>query len=101
MKTTLAAAAVLVLAAAASPTDWTGEGARNLPPFTMPGPWTLHFTGSDDTRVLVMSVASNQSTDLAMIHRAGTASSYENRGGTFFLEVNGQGTWHVWVTPGP
>lgn len=96
----LLAAAVFLVAAAPAP-DWTGAGARNLPPFTTSGPWTVHVASSALIIVTVNNLADGSPVGVVTLPAAGKTKSFEPKGGKFYLGVAGTARWHIWVTPGP
>lgn len=74
----------------------SGSGAQNTRPFTRSGPWEIQWRAEGDLFQLFLhdengsleGVPSNQM-------GAGTGSSYQPRGGTYYLQVNALGNWEM------
>lgn len=101
MKRLALLAAALFLVAAAPAPDWTGAGARNLPPFTTSGPWTVHVTSSDFIVITIDRLADGSPAGVVTLPSAGKTTSFEPKAGKFYLNVAGGAHWHIWITPGP
>ncbi len=76
----------------------SANGTRNLRPFTVKNGWEIRWDNKG--RVLTISVR-HRDGKLAAIGGAATApgrgSSYQPRGGTYYLAVDGMGDWTVTV----
>lgn len=81
-------------------TTFSGSGAKNTRPFTVNGRWEIRwnargsifqlFLYSEDGTML--GVPANQ-------QGAGTGSSFQPRGGTYYLQVNAIGSWNLEIVP--
>jgi hypothetical protein len=107
-----AALAILLFVVAASSTrialaedvlvaEYSGKGVQTTRPFTVDGPWEVQWS-SDCLNLAIYLKKSDEaghaSADLIANQSKGSGSSYQPRGGSYFLEIHGVvGTWRVKV----
>jgi hypothetical protein len=80
--------------------SWSGSNTSNTRPFSVDGPWELHWsaTGSFFSIFIrsesgdVVGVGANQA-------GSGDGSSFQPKGGRYFLAVSAIGQWRIWITP--
>jgi hypothetical protein len=109
----LAVSAVPAMAAKVTPAgepiiaEWTGEGRTTTRPFHVDGPWELQWTLTDipsmpGTAIFhtYLQKAGGAAGDFSVIGNSnmpGTGSSYVDKGGDYYLQVNAIGRWHIQV----
>jgi hypothetical protein len=78
--------------------EFSGNGIRNTRPFDTPGPWEITWSASGDIFQIyvygeggdLVGVAANQ-------QGPGDGSSYQAKGGRYYLQINTIGDWSVEV----
>lgn len=87
-------------ATSGSELSWSGSNTSNTRPFTVDSPWELHWsaTGSFFSIMIrsetgdLIGVGANQA-------GSGDGSSFQPKGGRYFLAVSALGQWRIWITP--
>jgi hypothetical protein len=83
----------------------SANGSRNLPPFTVKDGWEVRwdFTGSDSgITIFIHDVSSGNPIEIAASQtKAGSGSSYQAKGGKYYLKVTAVGDWTISVVQLP
>lgn len=83
--------------------NWSGSGNKSLPPFSMSGSWTLHWSSeaSDGLSVFVYTdPLYTQGADDPSSSTPGEDESYETANGNIYLRIVASGPWKVWIRTG-
>lgn len=82
--------------------SFSGNGARNVRPFTVRTPWEVQW--HSDGPIFQIYVHTGQGKLIAVAANqqgSGTGSSYQPRGGKYYLQINALGKWKVRVVELP
>jgi len=80
--------------------SWSGNNTSNTRPFGVDGPWELHWAATGDLfSIIIRSEAGDMVGVGANQTGSGDGSSFQPKGGRYFLAVSGIGQWHIWITP--
>lgn len=82
-------------------TEYSGSGPLKTRPFTVGGPWEIQWNleSSDDMAMINISIFNEDGfpVDTALQMQAGKSSSYQSKGGTYYLDITALGNWEVKV----
>lgn len=77
-----------------------GDGTQNTRPFNVAGPWEIRWTADGDLfQVYVFSADGELIGVAANQMGAGGGSSFQPRGGDYYLQVNAMGAWSLRIVP--
>ncbi len=80
--------------------SFSGDGIQNTRPFSVDGPWEVQWAASGDLfQVYVFSANGDLVDVMANQMGPGQGSSFQPRGGDFYLQVNAVGSWDLRVVP--
>lgn len=80
--------------------EFTGNGAVNTRPFSMDGPWEIQWEADGDIFQVFLHTADGEIVDVAANQMgSGSGTSFQPRGGEYYLQVNAIGDWTVRVLP--
>ena len=77
--------------------DFSGKGLNTTRPFTVDGPWEVQWSSDDFIQIFLEKAEGGSGDILANQIEAGSGSSYQPQGGSYYLQISGMGTWHVKV----
>jgi hypothetical protein len=82
--------------------SFTGYGTSSTRPFTVNGPWTMHWSVDGGSMSIVLLSASGKIVDYyGTGDSAATGSAHLMKGGTFTLETITNGRWKIKVESAP
>jgi len=80
----------------------SGNGARNLRPFTVKDNWEIRWENKGTMITIAIRYADGKMAAMGgNAEKPGRGSSYQPKGGTYFLEVTGTEDWTVQVVQLP
>ena len=80
--------------------NFTGSGGLNTRPFTTTGPWEIQWIANGEIfQLYLFSSAGDLEGVPANQQGAGKGSSYQPKGGTYYLQVNAMGNWKIIIVP--
>jgi hypothetical protein len=91
----LIAAATMTTASDDSVASYAGQGRMATRPFTTDGPWEAQFDTTDALFIWLMTPDGVEADLVANQTAGGSGSYYSPRAGTFYLKIDGFGTWKV------
>jgi hypothetical protein len=79
--------------------EWTGNGVKQTETFTVGNEWRIDWTnnGADYLGVTIKDATGGYVGLVANTTTAGSDTSFQHKGGTFYLEISGTGSWKVGV----
>ena len=77
--------------------EWSGLGRQTTRPFTVDGPWEVQWTwrGSGAFGIRAHTSGRITSDGLAYQREPGSGSAYHPKPGTYYLEIDGTGSWTI------
>ncbi len=82
--------------------EFSGNGTRNLRPFKVRDHWEIRWTVKDgDITIFLASPNEGLPQQAAGQDKPGSGSSYQPKGGTYFLRIVSTGDWTVTVVQLP
>lgn len=83
-----------------APLGFDGVGTQNTKPFTLAGPWEIQWTANGDLfQVFIFSAAGDLIGVAANQTGPGAGSSFQPRGGDYYLQINTVDAWAVRIVP--
>jgi hypothetical protein len=80
----------------------SANGQRNLRPFTVKDKWELQWDSKGSMLAITVYKADGTLFDVGpMQNKPGSGSSYQPKGGNYYLQVSGSGEWTVTVVQLP
>jgi len=77
-------------------TSFTGTGQMSTRPFQVPDGWEMQWASAGGYFGIYLHAANGELVDVAANQsEPGTGSSYQPRGGSYYLSINATGQWHV------
>ena len=80
----------------------SANGIRNLRPFTVKDKWEIQWDSKGELLTITIRSADGKLINLAGMQQGpGSGSSYQPKGGDFYLEISGTGEWTITVVQLP
>jgi hypothetical protein len=80
--------------------SYSGSGAQNTRPFTVDGPWEVHWNAAAGIFQIYLYNLRGELIDVAANQMgSGAGSSFQPKGGTYYLQVNATGNWKIKIVP--
>jgi len=81
---------------------FSANGQRNLRPFIVKDKWEIQWDSKGSFLSITIYTADGRMLDVAATHKgSGSGSSYQPKGGEYYLQVSGTGDWTVTVVQLP
>lgn len=77
--------------------DFSGNGIQITRPFSVPDGWEIQWSNQDFLQIFVWPVDGGSPEIVANQTGPGNGTSYQPKGGSYYLKVNGIGDWTIKV----
>ena len=79
----------------------SANGKRNLQPFTVKDRWEVRWDAKDRLSIWIHGMGGDALEHAASQLKAGSGTSFQPKGGQYYLAVNGAGDWTITVVQLP
>ena len=77
--------------------EFSGKGMNTTRPFTVDGSWEVQWSSDDFIQIFLEKAEGGLGDLVANEAETGSGSSYQPRGGSYYLKVNALGNWRIKV----